>query len=250
MTLKENQFSDYIIFADEAGDHHLRKIDEKFPIFSLALCIIKKTEYINKIVPDIQKLKFDYWGHDRIVLHERDIRKQTGDFVFLRTDKNLRESFLDRVNKIITDSEFCVVSSVIRKKLLKNGYEDPLNPYHIALSLCMQRVLPILIKNNQKNKRIFCIFEKRGAKEDKQLELEFYRIVNNYNDFGNCGVNFKEMKFEIKFAGKEHNSTGLQLADLLARPIGMKVLKPDQENRAYEIIKGKYCDGYDNKVLP
>ena len=55
-------FSDYIIFADESGDHHLEKIDEKYPIFCLALCIVNKEEYINKITPAIQRLKFDFWG--------------------------------------------------------------------------------------------------------------------------------------------------------------------------------------------
>lgn len=39
-------------------------------------------------------------------------------------------------------------------------------------------------------------------------------------------------------------SSGLQLADLVARPIGLKTLKPKQENRALEILKQKfYCNG-------
>jgi hypothetical protein len=32
----------------------------------------------------------------------------------------------------------------------------------------------------------------------------------------------------------------LQIADLVARPIGLSVLRPDQENRAFEIIKNKF----------
>lgn len=55
----------------------------------------------------------------------------------------------------------------------------------------------------------------------------------------------------MKFASKNHNSTGLQLADLIARPIGMKTLKPEQSNRAYEIIKEKFKNQYDdNKFFP
>ena len=99
MTHNIDDFGDYIIFADEAGDHHLTKIDEKFPIFCLALCIIKKSDYINKIVPAIQKLKFDYWGHDKIVLHEREIRKEQGDFSFLQTNQLLRENLI-KLSKI------------------------------------------------------------------------------------------------------------------------------------------------------
>lgn len=39
-------------------------------------------------------------------------------------------------------------------------------------------------------------------------------------------------------------SSGLQLADLVARPIGLSLLRPDQENRSFEVLKEKfYCDG-------
>jgi len=30
------------------------------------------------------------------------------------------------------------------------------------------------------------------------------------------------------------------LADLVARPIGLGVLKPDQKNRAFELLKSKF----------
>jgi len=41
------------------------------------------------------------------------------------------------------------------------------------------------------------------------------------------------------FASKKANSSGLQFADLVARPIGLNALQPDQKNRAFEIIKHK-----------
>ncbi len=243
-------FSDYIVYADEAGDHDLEKIDPDFPVFSLALCIIKKEDYINQIVPSIQRLKFDYWGHDKIVLHEREIRKQEGEFAFLRTDAELRQNFLSRINSIMQDSPYWVVSSVIRKAFLKEKYANPFNPYHLALKVCMEKLLSILQQEKQTGKKITCVFEQRGKKEDEQLELEFYRIVNNQAQWGYQFKDFSVMQFEIKFAGKNHNSTGLQLADLLARPIALKTLRPDQANRAYDIIKEKYNNGYVNKTFP
>jgi len=74
-----DDLSEFIVYADESGDHHLGKIDAQYPIFCLALCIINKKNYINHITPTIQQLKFDFWGHDNIILHERDIRKQELD---------------------------------------------------------------------------------------------------------------------------------------------------------------------------
>jgi len=53
-----------------------------------------------------------------------------------------------------------------------------------------------------------------------------------------------QLPFEIIFATKQVNSTGLQLADLVARPIGMSVLRAGQENRAFDVLKCKfYCSG-------
>ena len=77
------------------------------------------------------------------------------------------------------------------------------------------------------------VVEKRGKNEDDDLELEFRRIC--------AGANFKTEKwnFEVVFADKKSNSAGLQLADLVARPVGVSVLKPGQANRAFDAVKPK-----------
>ena len=80
--------------------------------------------------------------------------------------------------------------------------------------------------------------ECRGNKEDDELELEFRRICD-----GNNRLN-KTLPFEIIFSDKKVMSSGLQLADLVARPIGLNTLKPQQPNKAFEILKEKFfCDG-------
>lgn len=75
-------FSEYIIYVDESGDHSLVSIDQNYPIFVLCFCIIKKDEYINKIIPEFQKLKFKYFGHDNIIFHSHEIRKRENIFLF------------------------------------------------------------------------------------------------------------------------------------------------------------------------
>ena len=53
-----------------------------------------------------------------------------------------------------------------------------------------------------------------------------------------------EMPFDVLFSDKKVMSSGLQLADLVARPIGLKTVRPDQENRAFEVLKKKFfCKG-------
>ena len=78
------------------------------------------------------------------------------------------------------------------------------------------------------------LWEKRGTREDDELELEFRRIVDGDN------YRSEQLPFEIVFADKKSNSCGLQLADLVARPVGLSVLRPEQANRAYEILKEKF----------
>ena len=83
-------------------------------------------------------------------------------------------------------------------------------------------------------------FSNRGKKEDNELELEFRRICDNERKWGyKKAIDFKEIPFSLIHANKKSNSSGLQLADLIARPISLKVLRPDQPNRAYEIIQQK-----------
>ncbi len=77
------EWGNYIIYVDESGDHSLKSIDPEYPVFVLACCIFEKQHYTNTIIPAFQQFKFNQWGHDIVVLHEREIRQKTGDFDFL-----------------------------------------------------------------------------------------------------------------------------------------------------------------------
>jgi len=47
---------------------------------------------------------------------------------------------------------------------------------------------------------------------------------------------------------KKSNSPGLQLADLVARPIGINLLKPEQPNRAYDVLRNKIYVNSDGNI--
>ena len=233
------EFSDYIVYVDESGDHSLTSIDADFLVFSLSFSIVKKTDYIGSVVPSVQALKFKYWGHDSVVLHEHEIRKSKGDFTFLLTDKTVREAFYEDLNQIMVDAPITIIASVIDKLKLKAKYSKPRNPYELALHFCLERLLMFLTDMGQAGKRVHVVFECRGKAEDAGLELAFRRIVDGANGWGWVERDFSVMEFEPKFAKKSVNSTGLQLADLTARPIAIKTLRPTQANRAYDVILTK-----------
>jgi len=117
------------------------------------------------------------------------------------------------------------------------------NPYHIALGICLQALHGFLTEKGQAHLQTHLVVECRGTKEDRELELEFRRI----RDGNNAGS--QRLPFDIVFANKQTNLTGLQLADLVARPVGVNYLRPTQANQAFELLKRKfYCDGGRNAV--
>lgn len=244
------EYSDYIIYVDESGDHNLVNTDPNYPMFVLAFCIFRKTEYADLVSPSIQRFKFKHFGHDTVVLHEHEIRKQQAPFVFLKS-RDKRAVFMQDINKLITKAPMTVIAAAIHKDEHKELSADPTNPYEVALTFCMERAYSFLNNLKQTRRKTHLVVECRGKKEDRDLELEFRRICDGANLIGQLDC------FDIVFADKKANSGGLQLADLIARPIGIKILNPDQQNRAYEIIALKLrsnakgsIDGFGLKRFP
>lgn len=232
-------FSDFIVYADESGDHGMVNIDPQYPMFALTFCVMRKDAYTSEIVPAMQGFKFGIWGHDTVVLHEHEIRKSLGPFGVLRTDRALRMRFMDELNALIETAPMTIFASVIDKAKHRAKYANPWNPYEIALHFCMERLHILMTAEKQHGKTVHVVFESRGPKEDKELELEFRRIAGNDSHWGYRRHDFSRFDFQPVFIPKAANASGLQLADLTARPIALSQLRPDQPNRAFEIIQPK-----------
>lgn len=242
-------YSDYVIYVDESGDHGLATIDPQYPVFVLSFCVFRKQDYAAIAVPSFQKLKFKYFGHDIVILHSHEIRKSTGAFKIL-FDQAVRQDFTSDLNAAIATAPFTLVAAVIDKNALRQKYAYPQNPYEIALKFCMERSYALLRDHNQHQAQTCVVVERRGAAEDKALELAFRRVAQGQNRWGH-------LPFEIVFADKRTNSTGLQIADLVSHPIGRHSLDPHQLNRAYSIIQPKLrrspagkIDGWGLKTFP
>lgn len=232
-------FSDFIVYADESGDHGMVSIDPQYPVFALTFCVMRKDEYVGAVVPAMQRFKFGIWGHDSVVLHEHEIRKSFGPFGVLRTDRALRTGFFDELNALMDAAPMKIFASVIDKEKHRAKYANPWNPYEIALHFCMERLQAMMNRFEQHGKTVHVVFESRGAKEDAELELEFRRIASNQSHWGYRRHDFSRFDFQPVFIPKAANASGLQLADLTARPIALSRLRPGQPNRAFEIIEPK-----------
>lgn len=244
------EFSDFVAFVDESGDHGLASIDPKFPVFVLAFCLFHKEEYASQAVPAVLRFKFRHFGHDQVILHEHEIRKSKGPFSFL-IDANRRPAFHDGLNALIADTPFTLVASAIDKLRLRARYAEARNPYHISMSFGLERLYLHLRDLGCRTGTMHVLLERRGAKEDIEAELEFRRICDGQNATG------ARLPFDIVMCDKRCNSAGLQLADLVARPIGRRILDRTQPNRAFDILERKFrrdpagrIRGWGLKVFP
>ncbi len=229
-------FSDYIVYVDESGDPSLPG-DPKYPVFVLTFVIVKKDTYRRYIIPSIQELKFEFFGHDTVNLHSYDIRQKRGDFTFLM-DEEKHNKFIGAVNEIMEEARYVLISAGIRKSEFKKNSRDM---YHMALQFCLERLNDFLLLNNQQQRETHVILESRGKKEDKQLREEFTKILNNeYDRKQTHKRDYGETPLTLKFAKKQSNLAGLQIADLVGHPIGSHICSPSQKNRAFDIINQKF----------
>ncbi|MBS0564605.1 MAG: DUF3800 domain-containing protein [Proteobacteria bacterium] len=233
-------YSDLIVFADESGSPVISADRADFPVFVLVFVVVEKSSYASVVQQAVTDLKFRHFGHDQIILHERDIRRQSGAFARFQANAVQRNAFIDEINDLVGSLDATVVSAVVHKARLEQRYSQPFDPYAIALTLCMERLAGVLHKRGQSGRAVHVVFESRGAKEDQVLELAFRRLADGDVPFGSGSrEKFLDFTWNAHFADKRSNCAGLQLADLFARPIGLKCLRPDAPNRAYDCLSSK-----------
>jgi hypothetical protein len=185
-------------------------------------------------------LKFTTFGHDMVILHEQDIRKKTG--AFYQMNKERREIFFDDLNTLITQADFTLLATVIDKYKLKKEQTQDAHVYHLAMELGLEKLHHFLYSRDQHNRLTHVICEARGRVEDRALELEFSHVCSGHNSLK------KILPFELIIADKKTNSEGLQFADLAARPVGLSVVRPEQMNRAFQILQKKLHKNQDGEV--
>lgn len=231
--------TEYIAFLDECGDHSLTKIDRDFPVFVLSLLLVKRSDYRDTILPAINSLKLKYWDHEGVNLHSRDIRKASGPFAIMQNTA-LRQPFMDDLSVLMRDLPYEAFIVGIHKQKLCDRYVRADNPYELALTFVMERLLFCLEQRDQPVLPI--IAEARGTNEDNALKAAFFDLISNGTRY--IGKNrFEKRAFLLKFHNKLKNIAGIQLADLCAHPAARHILKPDQENKAFEIVKNHLYRG-------
>ncbi len=228
--------SDYIIFADESGDHGLATMNRDYPIFVLSCCVFEKSAYVERVCPALQKFKLRWWLHDAVILHSSQIKRHEPPFSFLASVAT-REKFMEDLAAVLRAIPFTLFATAIDKVQLKEQHACSINPYDLALARCVEQMFEFLRTRGQADQQTSILIEKRGKSEDKQLRAAFNRICEDPSLPGASAA------LSIELVDKKANLPGLQIADLVSTPIGRHLLKPHVRNRAFDAIRQKLWVG-------
>ena len=223
------------MFLDESGDHSLSKIDPSYPMFVLAGCIFDMEYYVEEVEPAVAKLKAKHFGSDEVILRSYDIRKQKKEFKSL-VDKKKRDAFYTDLNGLIAETDFKVIAAAINKAVLSEKHTKPGNPYDLCLEFILERAVMYLGRSKE---QMLLRIESREGHNDQTLAEQFERFRR-----GEGGkfpaLEVQRKLIDLSFNQKSQNIAGMQLADLVAYPIGKYVLDHEKENQAFTIIEPKF----------
>jgi hypothetical protein len=142
----------------------------------------------------------------------------------------VRKIFLHSLNELIRTIPFSIAATAIDKRHLHDNPNSS-NPYLLALGSCLEQTLDFLEKKQQLQQITHIIVESRGKPEDRDLGLTFDQIA--------ASMRPEHYPLALRFANKQTNSSGLQIADLVAHPIARHIVKRDQPNKAFDIVREK-----------
>lgn len=213
------------LYVDENGNHNL--CEDLSNEGNRYLCLTGVAMYLSehyRLEKVLNELKMKCFNSSEVVLHRREIISGKPPFEALK-DNTARDSFNKELLKIVSSTEYRVMSILIDKKahVEKDGIFEARDPYVIALEYLMQQYQYWL---QRFKKPVFgdILAESRGGREDKTTK-EAYKYVyegRGYTKLKNT-EQFLSSK-EIKLKRKKDNIAGLQFVDLLSHPARRYIL--------------------------
>jgi len=232
------------VFIDECGAHTL-STKEAFGAFCLAAVVVRDEDGL-AFDRRWKRWKREYLGSSTKRIHEPDIRRGSGSF-WCDGDATSRVRAVGALGPALERLPFlgfvCVVNRLRYRETIGEGPWDESLPQHIylmAVDFLMER-LALALDLHLGGLKARVLFESRGPREDAALQYEFARLFLDGTTYLASSY-FRHQFFPgVEFRNKEDNITGLQVADLLARPCGEKVLEPSSSPPRWANVKAKLC---------
>lgn len=241
--------TELIAFIDEAGDFTLDPIDPRMPV--CAQCALTSTvdQYLAAMVPAMMRLKYHFFGNECVVMHGHKIRKKAAEFRILQ-DEAIHAEFMDAICKCFEALEGCLIIAAVDKPRHVAKYVYPDEPTFLSLQFLLERLHDHWRPRLAVNRRLLCVFEKRGDDEDARTLAIFNEVC--------AGRNYRHrvFHFDADFRPKSDNVVGHQYADLAAYTACRYVEARNGDRKDWRAIEGRLRSvggtffGHGLKVFP
>lgn len=213
------------MYIDESGNADLGHLDDPNNRFLSLTGVIIDIAYANEIVrPAMEEFKLRAFGRS-VVLHREDIVKRLGPFGAL-SDENARAQFDQGMLTLLSGWDYSVISVCVDKKRWNEQRERySVEPYQRCFITLMERFHRWLRERGIQGD---LMIEARGSREDRKLKELFRACMES--DTPGLSVRARDLRRtftskELKIQPKSANEGGLQIADLLAHPSRIQILR-------------------------
>jgi hypothetical protein len=241
---------DYILFLDECGSHAIDTAGDSFPVFCLCGVIVAAAAYAD--FDDSWRAWKNRWlGTSDARVHEPSIRTRSG--LFFDPDPVRARGRIAALDTHLKALPFACIAAAIDKRRFAEEYpagtvDDflPRSVYLMCIDFIMERFTHFLchIGNGAQG---MVRAESRGLREDAEVHHEYIRLHLEGTQFCAPSQFRGYLRPAIQFERKDGNSSGLQIADVMARPIADKILNPATSPERWEIVSGKFYDGMQDR---
>lgn len=238
------------LFLDECGSHVVKPLDMIFPVFALCGVIINE-EKLHEVDVKWKSWKIATTGIDDDRIHEPDVRNFRRRFH--RADADEKRIIDQSLQELMRDLDFHCIAAVVDLREFSEQYpagrvDDylPQSCYLMAIDFVMERFVHYLRVAGDSG-RGSVVAESRETKEDVFVNHEYVRLQKEGTQF----VSESDFRWYLspymKFLRKRANSTGLQIADIAARPIAEKILSPSSSPKRWDVVSEKLYDGLEGR---
>ena len=212
----------YRMYVDESGDDVMdpskwRSSDARY--LGLTGVVIASETYRTRTHPEFEALKQEFFPYDPdepLVLVRNEIVGKRNLFHVLR-DPKVAAHWVDRVLGFFDAHISQIMTVVLDKEAYLHALQVPaLRPYTYCIRALTEGYGHWLSEVGGTGD---VMTESRGRREDRELKDDFYRFMTESVNSPDLQESLRSVSSsQIKLSLKTDNTTGLQLADLLAFP--------------------------------